>query len=482
MSTTPAAPETSAPPNPRRWSALAVVLLAVFMDLIDITIVVVAAPAIGDDLDASYSEIQWVMAAYALSLGLLLITGGRLGDILGRKRLFLTGVALFTAASAACGLAPTIEFLIAARVIQGAAAAMMIPQVLATIQVDFPREERPKAFGFYGAVNGIAAAAAPILGGLLVGHNTFGLEWRTVFWINVPIGVIALIGGTMLMRESREYRRPELDWTGVALISGTLLLLLYPLIQGAAHGWPWWTWAMMAGSGLGAVVVTVHQTSRQRAGHLPLLPIGLFVHRSFLFGLATAFVMFSSIAALFLVLTFQLQAGHGFSALRVGLTFMAWPIGLFLSAGAAASLVGKLGRRLVAIGAAVLVAAMAALSIGIGIADGDLGTWHLVPGLALGGIGFGLVAPVVVDFVLSSVPESDAGGASGAVNTIVQIAGAVGIASVGAIFQTAMDSGAGFDTAAQRALIYPTAAFALGMLLTRGLPAKIRTEHGASDA
>lgn len=482
MSTETTATRRQSPPDPRRWKALAVVLLAVFMDLIDITIVVVAAPSIGEDLDASYASLQWVMASYALALGLLLITGGRLGDIMGRKRLFLTGVAVFTVTSAACGLAPSIEFLIGARVLQGAAAAMMVPQVLATIQVEFPHAERPKAFALYGAINGVAAAAAPILGGLLVGHDTFGLGWRTVFWINVPVGIIALVGGTLLMRESRADKRPELDVTGVALISATLLLLLYPLIQGAEHGWPWWTWGMMLGAGIGAVIVGAHQTRRQRAGHLPLLPVGLFVHRSFLVGLATAFVMFSSIAALFLVLTFQLQAGHEFSALRVGLTFMAWPVGLFMSAGAAAALVVRLGRKLVAIGAVLLVLAMVTLILGIQVSDTDLSSWHLIPGLALGGIGFGLVAPVVVDFVLAAVPESDAGGASGAVNTVVQVAAAVGIASVGAIFQTSLASGAGFDAAAQRALIYPAAAFALGFILSFGLPSKVRTEHASEPA
>jgi MFS family permease len=202
-----AAPESAA--DPHRWSALAVVLLAVFMDLVDITIVVVSAPTIQADLGASYSQIQWVMAAYSLALGLLLVTGGRLGDIVGRKAIFLVGVGLFTLASAACGLAPNIEALIVARTVQGAAAAMMVPQVLSTIQASFPAAERPKAFGVYGGINGIAAAAAPIVGGLLVGNNVFGLEWRSIFWINIPIGLIALTGAGLLMRESRSPSVPS---------------------------------------------------------------------------------------------------------------------------------------------------------------------------------------------------------------------------------------------------------------------------------
>lgn len=461
-------------PNPRRWASLAVVLLAVFMDLIDITIVVIAAPAIRTDLGASYAGIQWVMAAYALALGLLLITGGRLGDIFGRKRMFLAGIAVFTVTSAVCGLATDIDMLIAARVVQGAAAAMMVPQVLATIQVDFPYQERPKAFGLYGAVNGLAAAAAPIVGGLLVGQDAFGLGWRSVFWINVPVGLIALVGGALLMRESRSASRPRLDLGGVVLVTAALLLLLYPLIQGAEHGWPGWGWAMMAASVPVAAYFARHQARRERVGRPSLLPVALFRHRSFVLGLAASFVMFSSIAAFFLVLTFQLQSGHQFSALRVGLTFLAWPLGLAATSGLAINLVARLGRRLIAIGAAVLTAAMLVVIGGIRLAGGEVGTWHLVPGLLLGGVGFGLVAPVLVDIVLSAVPERDAGAASGAVNTTIQVAGAVGIAVVGALFSTALSAGAGFDGAAQRALWYPVAAFALGLLLSKALPARVR--------
>src|SRR5690606_18522010 len=217
----------------RRWAALVVALLAVFMDLVDITIVLIAAPAIQADLQTSYSAIQWVLATYALALGLGLITGGRLGDIVGRKRMFLTGIAGFTVASALAAMAPSVGVLIASRVMQGAAAAMMVPQVLAMIQVNFSPAERPKAFGLYGAVNGLAAAAAPIVGGLLVGNNLFGLEWRSVFWVNVPIGLFALVAGAMWMQESRSVDRPRLDLTGVFVITTGLLLLLYSLIQGA---------------------------------------------------------------------------------------------------------------------------------------------------------------------------------------------------------------------------------------------------------
>ncbi|MEU8802280.1 MFS transporter [Spirillospora sp. NPDC048819] len=463
------------PGDPRRWGALAIVLLAVFMDLVDITIVLVAAPVIQDDLGAANADVQWIIAAYALGLGLLLITGGRLGDILGRKRMFLTGIAGFTAASAACGLAQGIGMLIAARTVQGAAAAMMVPQVLATIQVAFPREERPKALGLYGAVNGLAAAAAPIVGGLLVGNDVFGLAWRSVFWVNVPIGLATLLGAAVLMRESRSPRPPRLDLPGVALVTAGLLLVLYPLIQGAELGWPGWVWLMMAAA-VPVLAVFARLQARRESGHTqPLMPVSLFRRRSFVAGLAVVVAMFSSITALFLVLTLQLQQGHGFSALRVGLTFLAWPLGLAATSGLAVRLAGTAGRRLVAAGALALTAAMVALIGTIAAAGDGLGAWHLVPGLLLGGLGFGLVAPVLVGIVLSAVPAADAGAASGVVNTVIQVAGATGVAVVGALFTTLLAGGRDIDTAAQWSLGYAVAAFALGLALTRALPSRARS-------
>ncbi|MEV4477392.1 MFS transporter [Nonomuraea sp. NPDC049504] len=468
-------PATAGSGHPRRWAALAVTLLAVFMDLVDITIVVVAAPAIQADLGAPTAAVQWIMAAYALGLGLLLITGGRLGDIFGRKRVFLAGVAGFTAASAACGLAQTIGMLIAARAVQGAAAAMMVPQVLATIQVMFPSAERPKALGLYGAVNGLAAAAAPIAGGLLVGNDVFGPAWRSVFWVNVPIGLAALLGAAVLMRESRSPRPPRLDLPGVVLVAAGLLLVLYPLIQGPESGWPGWTWPMVAAAVAVLAVFARLQARRERRRGQPLLPVSLFRQRSFVAGLAVAFAVFSSVTALFLVLTLQLQQGHGLSALQVGLTFLAWPLGLAVTSGLAVRLAATAGRRLVACGAAALAAAMVALIAGIAVAGDALTGWHLVPGLLAGGAGFGLVAPILVDIVLSAVPHQDAGAASGVVNTVIQVAGATGIAAVGALYTTALAAGWDIDTAAQWSLGYAVVAFGLGLSLTWALPARPRT-------
>jgi EmrB/QacA subfamily drug resistance transporter len=456
--------------DPRRWAALIVLLLAAFMDVVDVSIVLIAAPSIQSDLQTGYSAIQWVVAAYSLALGLLLITGGRLGDIVGRKRMFLAGVAAFTAASAVCAVAPSIGTLIAARAVQGAAAGLMIPQILSTVQVSFAREERPKAYGMYGAMNGLGAAAAPILGGVLVGSDVFGLGWRSVFWINVPIGVVALIAGGVLMRESRVDHRPRLDLPGVIVVSIGLLLLLYPLIQGGELGWPVWAFLMMAGSVPVFAAFAWYQNRRERVG-FPLVPMSLFRQRPFVLGLIAAVVAFSTISAIFLVLTVQLQIAHQFSALKVGLIFMAWPIGLAVTSGLAVRFAATLGRRLISAGTLLLTIAMLVLIGTIQAIGADLEWWHLLPGLALGGLGFGLVAPILVDVVLSGVSHRDAGAASGVTNTGIYVGIAAGIAVVGALFTTFLRDSGDFDQAAAQSLWYAVAAFAVSFGLSFALPA-----------
>lgn len=474
----PEDPDSAAAFDARRWRGLVVMLLAAFMDIVDTTVVLIAAPTIRADLGASYAAIQWVVAVYALALGLVLVTGGRLGDILDRKRLFLVGVASFTVASAACALAPGISALIAARAVQGAAAGLMLPQILATVQVSFPHDERPKAYGAYGAMNGLGAAAAPILGGLLVGSNVFGLGWRSVFWINVPVGLVALVAGAAWVGESRSQRRPRLDLPGVALVSVGLLLLLYPLIQGGELGWPAWSFVLMAASLLVLGCFAWYQARRERTG-FPLVPVSLFGLRSFASGLLVTVVAFSTIAAIFLVLTVQLQAGHGFSALRVGLTFMAWPVGLAITSGVAVRLAARLGRKLIAAGTLLLAAAMLVTIATIQVGGDRLGAWQLVPGLALGGLGFGLVAPIAVDVVLSAVPQRDAGAASGVTNTAIYVGTAAGVAVIGAIFTTLLEGGRGLDAAAAGSLWYAVAAFVLGFACSFALPAHPRAPHQA---
>ncbi|MBO0807964.1 MAG: MFS transporter, partial [Actinobacteria bacterium] len=286
------APPVVRRPDPRRWLTLAVLLLAAFMNLLDVSIVNIAIPSIQRNLHASYADVQWALAGYTLAYALVLITGGRLGDIFGRKRLFLIGVTGFTVFSALCGAAQSPGMLIAARVAQGAMGAIMVPQVLAVIQVIFPPAERIKALAGFGVTAGLGTVSGPLLGGLLIGHNLFGLDWRPIFLINVPVGIIAVIASAVLVRESRAQQPPRLDPAGVGLVTAALVLLLYPLVQGRQLGWPGWTFAMMAASAPVFAAFAWYERATQRRAGSPLVPLSLFARRGFSAGMAVALSFF----------------------------------------------------------------------------------------------------------------------------------------------------------------------------------------------
>src|SRR5580700_6540523 len=266
--------------DPRRWLTLTILLLAAFMNLLDVSIVNIAIPSIQRDLHASYADVQWALAGYTLAYALVLITGGRLGDTFGRKRLFLIGVTGFTIMSALCGAAQSPGMLIACRVVQGAMGAIMVPQVLAVIQVIFPPRERIKALAGFGVTAGLGTVSGPLLGGLLIQHNLFGWDWRPIFLINVPVGIVAVIASAILVRESRAPRPPKLDPVGVLLISAGLLLLLYPLVQGRELGWPTWTIASMAVSAPVFALFVLYERVKSRADGSPLVELSLFRDRS----------------------------------------------------------------------------------------------------------------------------------------------------------------------------------------------------------
>ena len=291
----PAAATASA--DPRRWAALVVMLLAAFMNLLDVSIVNIAIPPIQHGLHASYADVQWTLAGYALAYALVLITGGRLGDTYGRKRLFLTGVVGFTIMSALCGAAQSAGMLIVSRVAQGAMGALMIPQVLSVIQVTFPAAERIKALAAFGITAGLGAVSGPLLGGLLTTHSLLGLGWRSIFLINVPVGLIALVAATRLVRESRAPRAPRLDPIGVLLLSGALLLLLYPLVEGQQAGRPAWVYLMMSLSGPALAGFVAYERIKTRRDGSPLVELRMFAQRGFAAGMGVALTFFLGVAS-----------------------------------------------------------------------------------------------------------------------------------------------------------------------------------------
>jgi EmrB/QacA subfamily drug resistance transporter len=437
MSTSTATTEPGRAPggaDPRRWVALAVVLTAGFMQLVDISIVNVAIPSIQRDLDATYAEIQWVLAGYQLAFAVMLITGGRLGDIFGRKRLFMAGMAGFTLASALCGLAQSPGMLIGSRVLQGLMGAVMFPQILSVIQVTFPPRERATAFGLFGATIGLATITGPLVGGLLIDADLMGLGWRPIFLVNVPIGVAALAVASRYLVESRAPRALRLDPGGVAIVTAGLLLLVYPLVQGRELDWPLWTFLSMAAAVPVLAGFAVYERRKKALDGSPLVDPDLFRERGFVAGLAVAGIFFMGIPAFFLTFSLWLQIGLGFTALHSGLTGIPFAVGSALASTASVRLAPSLGRRILSAGCLLLVAGMAGLIWTVGRYDGAVHSWQLLPALLVCGLGLGSVVAPLVNIVLAGIRGQDAGAASGVLSTVQQVGGAVGVAVIGVVF------------------------------------------------
>ncbi|MFC7645071.1 MFS transporter [Streptosporangium lutulentum] len=321
-------PRTGPPASPRRWAALGIVLSAAFMDNVDATILSIALPHIQNDLGADHTTAQWSLAGYVLAFALLLITGGRLGDAFGRRRLFLIGVAGFTAASVACGAATTPEMLIGGRLAQGAMAALMVPQVMSVIVTMFGPAERASAFSLLGAVLSVGSVSGPLLGGLLTEYDALGLGWRAIFYVNVPIGILAFGLAVWIMPETRSDRPLRLDLVGVALVTPTTLGIMYPLVQGRAEGWPTWMFVAMAAAVVLLMLFVAQQRRRHRRDGSALVPPTLFRQRSFTVGVVVVLLVFSGVTSFFLVLTYHLQSGLGWTPLHTALVTLAWPVGI----------------------------------------------------------------------------------------------------------------------------------------------------------
>ncbi|MGY1548205.1 MFS transporter [Streptomyces sp. MN6] len=424
----------------RRWFALAIVMTAAFMDLVDVTIVNIAVPSIQRDEGASFSQIQWITAGYALAFAAGLVTGGRLGDIHGRKRIFLFGIGGFTVASALCGFAVNPEMLVAARILQGAMAALMVPQVLSIVHATFPAHERGKVFGLFGAIVGLGAVSGPLLGALLTQGNLFGLEWRPIFLINLPVGVAALVLGSRFITESKAPRALKLDLPGVALVTLALLMLLYPLTRGRELGWPVWGYVSMAGALVVFVALVAYERAKGARDGSPLIELSLFRVKSFAAGIAVQTVFGVGLGVFFLVWTLYMQIGLGWSALRAGLTGVPFSVAVSVAAGVSVQqLVPRYGRKVLQAGALVMAAGVL-----IYLAEAEryglaVTSWQMVLPLAVMGVGMGLIVAPLTDAVLSEVPREHAGSASGLINTVQQMGNALGLGLVSVVFFGVID-------------------------------------------
>jgi EmrB/QacA subfamily drug resistance transporter len=456
-----------------RWPAVVVLLFASFMDLLDTTIVNVALPSIEKDLGASSAQLEWIVSGYVLSFAVLLITGGRLGDIVGRKRMFLIGVVGFTVASASCAAATSGDMLVISRLIQGGFGAMMIPQVLSIIQVLFGPKERAGAFGALGAISGLAAVAGPLIGGILVSQNAFELGWRSVFIINVPVGIALLIAAIIYIPESRAAVRVRLDVLGVVLISAALFLLVFGLIEGSSLDWPLGIWLALGASPVLLIVFIAYQRWLDKKSGSALVPPSLFASRGYSAGVVTSFAFSASIGGFFLILVLYLQIGLGFSAIEAALATLPFSVGALVGSGVAVPLGSRLGKRLILVGALAQIGGYLWIARIVEAQADALVGGDLIAPMALAGLGLTLLVVPLTDVSLAQTSLANAGAASGVLGTFQQVGSAIGVAVVGVVFFEVV--GVQFSPAALRdaflaGMWVPISALSLAALATFLLP------------
>lgn len=474
-----ASPRSGEESHPQRWVALAVLLCAVFMNMLDVTIVNVALPSIQAGLNAPSSAIEWIVAGYVLVFALALLPFGRLGDIMGKKNVFLVGVALFTIGSGLCGLSHTTGMLVASRFFQGFSAAIMTPQVLALAQVMFSPSERARAFSFFGMMAGLATVSGPVIGGLLIDHDVFGLGWRAIFLINLPIGVFAVIVGWKLVPSTPRVSGARNDVVGIVLVSVAMFMLIFPLVEGRTYGWPVWCFALMAAA-LPVLACFVLWQRRQSLRSKPqLLSFSLMKNRNYALGCLMSLFFFSTMPGFFFCLALFLQLGFGFDPLKSGLTTVPFSVGVFI----ASIIGGRLGNHVLKLR---VMGGVALIGVGIfwlrayvlGLQD-ILSPMAVFLPLLTSGLGLGIAIASIFQLVLSGVPHRDAGAGSGALQAVQQLGGAFGIAVISQIFfsrlAVLLSSGAGqhqgYVDAFARSMLYNLTCYAVVIVLALMLDA-----------
>jgi EmrB/QacA subfamily drug resistance transporter len=414
--------------------ALLTLITGAFLPILSFFILNVALPSIGTDLHASDGALQLVVGSYGIANATLVVLGGRLGDGYGRRRLFLAGMAAFTLTSLLCALAPSIGLLLVARVLQGASAALMVPQVLATIAATLTGESRARAIGLFGASGGVAAALGQILGGALVEADLGGLGWRTVFLINVPLGLIAMVAAVRLLPETKATHRLPLDLAGAAILATTLVVLLLPLTEGRPLGWPLWTWLLLLAVLPLGIALGRHQSRVERSARHPLVPPSVLRLRGMRLGLGIALPFFTTFSGFMFAFALATQVGARLSALAAGLAIL--PMGLaFL----VASIVGprletRWGAGVMTRGAVIEAIGYLVLAGTTWLAWPDVNALVLTPGMLITGLGTGFVMMPMFGVVVRQVPVQQAGLGSGILITTQQTCLAMGAAIVGTAY------------------------------------------------
>lgn len=480
------APVETAPTAPYRWRWLAysAVLASTVMELLDSTIVGVAAPAIRADLGGSYASLQWMSAGYTLTLAVMLLIGGRLGDLFGRKRMLLIGVTGFTVASLACGLALSPEMLIASRVLQAAFSAVMVPQGFGLIRDLFPPGEMAKAWAVFGPIMGLSAVIGPIVGGTLVDADLFGTGWRSIFLVNLPVGVFTLfVASRFLPATPATARSSRLDLPGTMLAATGTFLLIYPLVQGREQGWPTWMKAMLAASVVVLAVFGRYQVRRKRAGSTPIVEPSLFTRRSYVAGVLFALVFFAALAGTFIAGIF-LQVGLGYTPMQASLAMAPWAVGAVIGSAFGGAKMAVLGRRILHIGLALMGVGVLGLYVAYQLAGIGVDGWDMIVPNLVGGAGMGMIFVPLFDIILGGVADHEIGSANGVLGSIEQLGIALGVAVLGTVFFGILDGGgashasAALDAAGTTALA-TVGLIVVGFLIGFLLPKKARAgAHG----
>jgi EmrB/QacA subfamily drug resistance transporter len=422
----------------RKWWTLGAVAFALFMIMLDNTVVNVALPSIQRSLDAGLSQLEWIVNAYALTFAVLMLSGGKLADLLGRRRIFLLGLAVFAGASLACGLASSAGALIAWRAFQGVGAALMMPATLAIISAAFPPRQRGLAIGIWAGISAMALALGPLVGGLIAEH----MDWSWIFFVNVPIGVLGILVGRIVIEESRDTSREQsLDLPGLLVSGGALFALTFGLIEANNYGWTSGTILGLFGAAAVGLALFAWIELRRRA---PMLDLSLLRNRTFAGANVVAFLVTLAMFGVFFFMSLYVQQILGYSPVEAGAIFLPMTVLIMIIAPVAGKLSDKLGSRWLMAGGLTLLAVSLLLFSRLGL---DSGFWNLLPGLVIGGVGMASVMTPMSAAAMGSVPVAKAGVASGVLNTFRQVGGALGIAVLGAILtsrqSSALAAGAG---------------------------------------
>ena len=435
----------------RAWASLAVLMVGLFMSLLDTTIVNVALPTIRDSINADEATLAWIISGYALAFGLVLIPAGRIGDSIGHKWVFFTGLALFTAASLFAGVAQDPTQLIVARVLQGLGGGIFFPPVTAFIQLLFPPTKRGKAFAILGAVLGVSSALGPIVGGLLI--EAFGEQsgWRYIFFVNLPIGVAGMVAAAIVLPKLAPGVKLSLDGVGLLLLAGSLVAILVPLIQGQEEGWPLWTYLSIVAGIVLLVLFALWERRLAARGISPLVPPRLFSHAAFTGGTILALVYFAAFTSIFFTIALLWQAGLGHTALESGLVTIPFAIGNIIAASQSDRLAQKLGRGVLVLGAGMVFLGLVSLwIIFLTVPGADLTNWMLLGPMLVAGLGNGFFIAPNSRFIVATVDQSEAGAASGVIGTMQRIGSAIGIAVVSSVLFAVANLGAVADEVRQK--------------------------------